>query len=182
MAIMSNVELSRRCGALGAACVLGILFVPLRVLGCGVEETHPRLAMRALRLLVITAALLGLACELTGQAVEGRVVDDLTGQPVKGVHLFLQYSMDNNIPFDPYTGTTAGYAWAQSRADGTFSFRKQRLGGFKWPKWSIESAWMIWVHRDFGWGTTGGDNEEIRIKRDERHVGELKNYRRRRDN
>ena len=46
---MSNVAATRRFTAFRIVCALAFLLVPTGVLGWGVEETHPRLAGRALR-------------------------------------------------------------------------------------------------------------------------------------
>ena len=89
----------------------------------GGGETRP---LRLVVLVVMAMALAGSPVDLCAQAVRGSVVDDLTGEPLRGVVVALEDST-GRVLVRAITPASGAFVF-ETRESGTFSLQATRLG------------------------------------------------------
>jgi hypothetical protein len=117
--------------------------------------------------------------------VAGRLVDAETGEGIGGAEIFRTYdSRDRLAVMGEPSGTGIDGGWTTTDAEGRFEFKsewRRIVGGVALN--AVDSMpWILWIHRDYGWGspeigTKDPDHVEIKVNRDEREIRHLQDWR-----
>ena len=104
---------------------------------------------------IIACALIVYVCNrpARGVSISGVFLDDLTGEPIEGVRLFVEYQYITKpwqaFPF-PREVLLLGYAEGVTDVHGGFEIAGPRIKGITGGR---VPAVPVWVHKKYGWGS-----------------------------